>query len=53
MIESWYRRARVFLLKQRQIDLKKAIERHPNSDRLQLRTDELRDIEKELQELKE
>lgn len=52
LVEGWYRRARLFILEQRQVELKRAIIRYPNSDRFQLRTDELAEVEKEISELK-
>jgi len=53
MLEGWYIRARRFICEQRAKELKRAIAHFPNSDRLQLRKDELEDIEKELKELED
>lgn len=53
MVQAWYRRAKVFILEQRQVELKRSIDKYPNSDRYQTRVDELAEIEKELNELKE
>jgi hypothetical protein len=51
MVPKWYRRARRFILQQRQTELQKAIKRYPLSERYQMRCEELLSIETELKEL--
>ena len=53
MTQGWYRRARRFILEQRQTELKKSIARYPTSDRHSVRVLELAEIEEELKTLAE
>lgn len=53
IIPKWYRRARRFILEQRQVELEKAIARYPNSERYAQRRNELAEIEAELNDLSE
>jgi hypothetical protein len=50
---KWYRRAYLFIYRQRAEELRKAIARYPNSERLQIRMEELSDIESKIEEFEE
>lgn len=52
-MEVWYKRARKFILEQRQKELQRSIERYPGSDYFPARKKELEEIETELAELDE
>lgn len=53
MVAKWYKRARTFILEQRQVELERAIARYPTSERYAQRKIELAEIENELNILKE
>ena len=50
-MESWKKRAYRFIWEQRATELRRAIARYPNSDRYQIRVDELADLEAKLESL--
>jgi hypothetical protein len=50
MIAKWQRRAWLFIWRQRRTELKKAIERYPYSERLEIRENELAEIEDKIAE---
>lgn len=48
MTAKWQRRAFLFIWRQRRDELKKAIDRYPNSDRLEIRQTELTELESKI-----
>ena len=50
-METWKKKAYRFIWEQRANELRRAINRYPNSDRYQLRVDELADLESKLEAL--